>query len=310
MSKVLNFSKAHVLVAGDVMLDRYWHGDSTRISPEAPVPVVRIGNVKEVPGGAANVALNIAGLGGHCDLLSTVGHDREGDVLEGLLRASGVDPVLLRDPSLPTTVKLRIVARNQQMLRADFEGRPNHETMLPLVELFANALKLANSVAFSDYGKGGLTHLKPMMDAAERSGVPILVDPKGADYSSYKGATVVTPNQDEFELVTGPWHDEYEFEKRAFALRDTLQLVALLVTRSEEGMSLFLGSQHIRIPAQAVEVYDVSGAGDTVVATMATAMAVGKGIEESARLANAAAGIVVAKTGTSPITLGELESRI
>lgn len=302
----LDFSKARVVVAGDVMLDRYWHGDVTRISPEAPVPVVRVREVRETPGGAANVAHNVARLGARCTLLSVVGEDRDGHVLEDLLRDSGVQSVFLRDPSLPTTVKLRILGRLQQIVRADFEGRPDHEMLLPLVERFETCAAQADAVIFSDYGKGGLSHLRQMMKLSSAAGLKILIDPKGSDYSEYHGATTLTPNREEFAQVAGVWSDESDFELRGFSLRDRLHLGSLLVTRSEEGMSLFLGSRHIRILTRAREVFDVSGAGDTVIATMATAMAAGMDIESAARLANIAAGIVVGKAGTIPIELDEL----
>lgn len=306
----LDFSQATVLVAGDVMLDRYWVGDTTRISPEAPVPVVHVRQVRDTPGGAANVATNIAKLGAQVTVFSVVGNDREGMTLADLLRGYGVEPVFLLDPTLPTTIKLRIVTRGQQVVRADFEGRPDHELLLPLVDQFCERVRSVDAVIFSDYGKGGLSHIQRMMACAIEAHRIVLVDPKGTDYSAYRGATTITPNREEFALVAGSWHDEADFERRAFALRDTLDLGSLLVTRSEEGMSLFLGSKHIRIPTQAREVFDVSGAGDTVVSTMATAMAAGLDIESAALLANIAAGIVVGKAGTTPITLEDLQTHV
>lgn len=308
MIEALDFSRASVLVAGDVMLDRYWYGDTTRISPEAPIPVVHVRSVQETPGGAANVAVNIANLGARSTLLSVVGDDQDGRTLEGLLRQHGIDSVLLRDPTLSTTVKLRLVARQQQIVRADFEGRPDHEMMLPIIDIFCERVASARAVIFSDYGKGGLTHIRQMMACAASNGVHVLIDPKGNDYSAYHGAITITPNCEEFGRVVGHWSNEADFEQRAFTLRDRLELGSLLVTRSEKGMSLFLGSQHIHIPTQAHEVFDVSGAGDTVIATMATAMAAGHSIEASARIANTAAGIVVGKSGTMPITIQELLS--
>ncbi len=306
----LDFSKAIVLITGDAMLDRYWYGDATRISPEAPVPVVHVCEVRETPGGAANVAANVSKLGAKAVLFSILGNDRDGMVLEDLARAYGIEQILVKDPTLPTTVKLRVVARGQQVVRADFEGRPDHELLLPLVERFCENIGTAKAVIFSDYGKGGLGHLQRMIACARKAFVPILIDPKGADYSAYRGATTITPNREEFALVVGRWDGESDFEQRAFSLRDTLGLESLLVTRSEEGMSLFLNREHIRIPAQAQEVFDVTGAGDTVISTMATAMAAGYDIELSARLANIAAGIVVGKIGTSPITLEELQAHV
>ena len=310
MVKTIDFSHSHVLVAGDVMLDRYWYGDTTRISPEAPVPVVHVRNVKEAPGGAANVALNITSLGAHSTLLSIIGDDQDGRILEDLLYQHGIDSVLLRDCTLPTTVKLRLIAQQQQIVRADFEERPDHEMMLPMIDSFCERVSSTMAVIFSDYGKGGLTHLRQMMDCATKNNVPVLIDPKGVDYSVYHGATTITPNSDEFERVVGHWSNEADFEQRAFTLRDRLELDFLLVTRSEKGMSLFLDSEHIHIPTQARDVFDVSGAGDTVIATMATAMAAGHDIESAARIANTAAGIVVGKSGTMPITIQELLSHL
>ena len=306
----IDFSLVTVLVAGDVMLDRYWVGDATRISPEAPVPVVHVREIRETPGGAANVAANIANLGARVAVFSVVGNDRDGMALMDLLRDFGAEPVFLRDPTLPTTVKVRVVARGQQVVRADFEGQPDHEMLLPLVDRFCERVPAAGAIIFSDYGKGGLAHLQRMMACALDASKIVLVDPKGTNYSAYRGATTVTPNREEFALVAGRWHDEADFERRAFTLRDALELDSLLVTRSEEGMSLFLGAKHIRIPTQAREVFDVSGAGDTVISTMATAMAAGLDIESAARLANVAAGIVVGKAGTTPVTLEDLLAHV
>lgn len=305
-----DFSSASVIVAGDVMLDRYWFGDSTRISPEAPVPVVHVKRTRDVAGGAANVAINVVNLGAATTLLSVVGDDHDGRCLQSLLESSKVQCTFLRDIALQTIVKLRIISRNQQIVRADFEQRPDHELLFPLVALFREKLKSCKTVVFSDYGKGGLAHLRLMMDDAKAAGTAILVDPKGSDYSAYHGATVVTPNRDEFAQAAGSWVDEADFERRGFELRDRLALGALLVTRSEEGMSLFIEGRHIRIPSQAREVYDVTGAGDTVIATMAAAIGAGHDIESAARLANVAAGIVVGKIGTAPITLEELKQHV
>lgn len=306
----IDFSQASVLISGDVMLDRYWLGDTTRISPEAPVPVVHVRHVREAPGGAANVAANIADLGAKAILLSVVGNDRDGYALEDLLCNYGIESVLLRDPMLSTTLKLRIVARGQQIVRADFEGRPDHELLLPLASLFCERIGSVGAAVLSDYGKGGLAHVHLMMKCALNAHKYVLVDPKGSDYSVYRGATTITPNLSEFESVVGSWGSESEFERHAFSLRDELELDSLLVTRSEDGMSLFLENKHIHIPAQAREVFDVSGAGDTVISTMATAMASGYDIETAARLANVAAGIVVGKAGTTPITHEELKTHV
>ncbi len=303
---MLDFSAASILVAGDVVLDRYWIGDCTRISPEAPVPVVLVRETKAAAGGAANVATNVANLGAKTALVSIIGADGPGDELAALVAAAGVDVGFLRDPHHQTTMKLRIVARNQQVVRADFEETPDREILLSIVALFAEKLPAADAVIFSDYGKGGLTHLRQMMDLVKVQGKRILIDPKGADYTPYHGASVITPNRSELAQVVGRWSTEAEFAQKAFRLRDDLVLDALLVTRSEEGMSLFLGGDHIRLPTVARDVYDVSGAGDTVIATLAAALCVGADFVEAARLANRAAGIVVGKIGTSPITLDEL----
>jgi rfaE bifunctional protein kinase chain/domain len=302
----MDFSSVSLIVVGDVMLDRYWVGDATRISPEAPVPVVLVESTRDVAGGAGNVAANAANLGAATTLLSVVGDDDNGRTLQALLETGGVQCRFLRDRSLPTTVKLRVLARNQQIVRIDFERRPNHELMFPVVDLFRTALETSRMVIFSDYGKGGLAHVAQMCPLARASGATVLVDPKVVDYSIYRGANVITPNRREFADVVGMWDSEAEFERRGFALRDELALDSLLVTRSEEGMSLFLETRHVRIPAHAREVFDVSGAGDTVIATLAVALGAGYDMEQAARLANIAAGIVVSKVGTSPITLEEL----
>ncbi|RQT14705.1 D-glycero-beta-D-manno-heptose-7-phosphate kinase [Burkholderia contaminans] len=302
----LNLSNAAVLVAGDVMLDRYWFGDTTRISPEAPVPVVHVSKVHSTAGGAANVAVNIANLGATSSLISVIGTDAAGQDLLEVLQATRVRCEFLRDANFQTTVKLRVLARGQQVVRADFEQKPDHELLLPIVDLFDTQLDAHQAVVFSDYGKGGLSHLLDMMRIARERDKIILVDPKGTDYSAYRGATLLTPNRDEFAQVAGSWSSEEDFEQKAFALCTNLDLRALLVTRSEEGMSLFVNGHHTRISAQAREVYDVSGAGDTVIATLAVALANGYTLEDAARLANRAAGVVVGKVGTAPITLDEL----
>ncbi len=305
-----NFSDAKLLIVGDIMLDRYWFGDSTRLSPEAPVPIVLVQSVQETPGGAANVAVNAANLGPYVSLLSVAGDDAEGRLLEEMLQERQVRCMVLRDKKLQTIVKLRILARHQQVVRADFEQRPASELLLPLVDQFKQQAPQHRTVIFSDYGKGGLIHLSQMMAVARQNNMQILVDPKGLDYLPYHGANVVTPNRAEFAQVAGAWSSESDFERRAFALRDQLELGALLVTRSEEGMSLFAGSRHVRIPARAKDVYDVSGAGDTVIAILGAAIGAGYDIEHAAHIANAGAGVVVGKMGTCPITLEELNETL
>lgn len=297
---------ARVLVAGDVMLDRYWFGEVSRISPEAPVPVVHVQRTEERPGGAANVARGVAALGGQVRLVSVVGQDEAGQSLVRLLERERVHASLLADPALDTTVKLRVVGRQQQLVRVDFENTPNHEVLASQLQTFLDALPDCDVVILSDYGKGGLAHIGQMIAACRAAGKPVLVDPKGDDYARYQGATLLTPNRSEFRQVAGAWRDEADLADRAQALRDQLGLQALLVTRSEEGMSLFQDGAPLHVPALAREVYDVSGAGDTVIATLALMVAAGAGLELAMRLANLAASIVVGKLGTATVAAAEL----
>jgi rfaE bifunctional protein kinase chain/domain len=304
--KTPNTSAARVLVVGDVMLDRYWFGEVSRISPEAPVPVVLIGAQEERPGGAANVARNCAALGAHVQLLSVVGRDESGTRLAQLVAEEGVHAKLHRDPSLQTTQKLRVIGRQQQLLRIDFETAPSREVLASKLADFEEALPDCDVVILSDYGKGGLTHITRMIRLARAARKPVLVDPKGEDYSRYKGATIVTPNRAELRQVVGSWKSEKDLERRAQGLRRVLGLEALLLTRSEEGMSLFRAGRSLRVKAVEREVYDVSGAGDTVIATVAVMLATGLKLEDAVRVANRAAGIVVGKLGTAVATLEEL----
>lgn len=299
-------SKARVLVTGDAMLDRYWFGDAERISPEAPVPVVRVVRSEERLGGAANVARNIASVGAHSQLLSVVGSDEPGRRIEALLQEAGIEPALEFDPTLETTVKLRVVARQQQMVRCDFESFPAKESLLRHLGTFRELLQTADALILSDYGKGGLTHIAQMIETARSRGLPILVDPKGDDYSRYAGATVITPNRSELKQVVGAWQSEADLVERAQNLRASLGLKYLLLTRSEEGMTLFHEDGQFTVGAQAREVYDVSGAGDTVIAILATMLATGAPIEEAVRTANRAGGIVVGKLGTAAVSYEEL----
>lgn len=301
-------SKARVLVVGDVMLDRYWFGDVSRISPEAPVPVVRVERVEERPGGAANVARNCAALGAKVALLSVVGADEAGQALARLLSASAIDASLHEDAQLNTTVKLRVIGRQQQLLRIDFENAPAHEVLQAKLAEYAERLADCDVVVLSDYGKGGLTHIREMIRLARAAGRPVLVDPKGDDYERYAGASIITPNRAELREVVGRWRDEDDLAERATRLRRDLGLDALLLTRSEEGMTLFTDTGAISEPARAREVYDVSGAGDTVIATMAAMIATGLDAPMAMRLANRAAGVVVAKLGTAVCTLDELKA--
>ncbi|MFO1364591.1 MAG: D-glycero-beta-D-manno-heptose-7-phosphate kinase [Burkholderiales bacterium] len=301
-----DFARARVLVVGDVMLDRYWFGDVSRISPEAPVPVVRVERTEERPGGAANVARNAAALGATVGLLSVVGEDEPGSALERLVRAEGVRASLHRDPTLATTVKLRVIGRQQQLLRVDFETAPSYEVLADKLSEFEASLANYDVVVLSDYGKGGLAHIERMIAAARARGRTVLVDPKGDDYARYRGASVVTPNRNELREVVGRWKDEADMAVRAERLRAELGLDALLVTRAEEGMTLYRAGSVQHEPTKAREVYDVSGAGDTVIATLAVMLGSGAAVAAAVRVANHAAGIVVGKLGTAVVHPGEL----
>ena len=298
--------RARVLVAGDVMLDRYWFGEVSRISPEAPVPVVKVDRVEERPGGAANVARNVAALAAKASLLSVVGRDEAGRCLRQLLKRDKITASLHDDPTISTTVKLRVIGRRQQLLRADFETSPSHEVLASKLKDFKRLLKSCDVVILSDYGKGGLTHIARMIALARRHNKPVLVDPKGEDYSRYRGATLVTPNRAELRAVIGDWNSETALTTKAQSLRQQLGIGAMLVTRSEEGMTLYRRGSRLHVPAQAREVYDVSGAGDTVIATIAVMLAAGQDLESAVRIANRAAGIVVGKFGTAVVQPDEL----
>ena len=299
-------SRARVLVTGDAMLDRYWFGDAERISPEAPVPVVRVVRHEDRLGGAANVALNIADVGARATLLSVVGDDAAGRRIAELAQARGVGHALQFDPALPTTEKLRIVARQQQMLRCDFEAVPTEETLLRHLDRFNIELEQTDVLLLSDYGKGGLTHITRMLEAARARNIPVLVDPKGSDYERYRGASMITPNRAELKLVVGQWRDEADLTERAQNLRTSLGLEYLLLTRSEEGMTLYGATGQLSFPTHAREVYDVSGAGDTVIAVTAALWAAGRSVREAVEIANRAAGIVVGKLGTATVSFEEL----
>ena len=304
------FNQARVLVVGDVMLDRYWFGDVSRISPEAPVPVAKIGKIDQRAGGAANVARNIAALGGQAALLSVTGDDEAADALDSLMREDGVASHLLRDPEIATTVKLRVVARNQQLIRLDFEDAPHHEILARVKNQFRHMLADYDVVILSDYGKGGLSHVAEMIDWAREASKPVLVDPKGDDYEKYAGATLLTPNRAELKEVAGGWKSEQELCTKAQSLRRHLGLSALLVTRSEEGMTLYRDGEPHHQPTRAQEVFDVSGAGDTVIGGMGLAMAAGYSLPEAMYLANTAAGVVVAKLGTAVCSFEELAATL
>jgi len=303
-------ARARVLVVGDAMLDRYWFGAVDRISPEAPVPVVRVTREEERLGGAANVALNVKTLGAQATLLTVVGNDEPAHKLQRLLEQQGVATVLGHDPQLYTIVKLRVIGRSQQLIRVDFENQPDHEVLTAMLGDYERELARHDAVLFSDYGKGGLTHIPRMIELARAAGKPVLVDPKGSDYSRYAGATVITPNRAELAQVIGAWGSEAQLHERAQALRKQHRLDALMLTRSEEGMSLFDevdgADGHTRVPAQAREVFDVTGAGDTVIATLAAMLACGVNLREAMPIANRAGGIVVGKFGTASVSYEEL----
>jgi rfaE bifunctional protein kinase chain/domain len=306
--------KARVLVVGDVMLDRYWYGEVSRISPEAPVPIVKIETkrTRETPGGAANVAANAAALGADVALLSVVGDDEPGRKLAQLLAEKRVQANLHRDASIDTTVKLRVIGgRLQQMLRVDFETAPSHEALLDKLDDYRRMVADRGVVILSDYGKGGLAHIAQMIEIARGQDKIVLVDPKGDDYSRYVGATVVTPNRAELREVVGSWKDEGELTAKAQALRERLGLRALLVTRGAEGMTLYEAGRSRHEPAREEhEVIDVSGAGDTVIATLAVMLGVGMPLDEAVRVANVAAGIKVLKFGTAVVQPKELRDAL
>lgn len=296
-----DFSRTRALVVGDVMLDRYWFGEVNRISPEAPVPVVHVARSEERPGGAANVARNIVALGAKAKLLSVIGADEAGKNLRALAESEGVDLNLHIDPALSTTVKLRVIGRQQQLLRIDFEAAPSDAALQAQMQAFVAALSECDVVLLSDYGKGGLRHIEKMIAAARAQDKLVLVDPKGDDYARYHGATVLTPNSAELREVVGRWKDEADLAQRAQKLRERLGLRALLLTRSEEGMTLFYAGGALHEATKAREVYDVSGAGDTVIATLAVMLGSGASLADAVRVANHAAGIVVAKFGTAVV---------
>jgi rfaE bifunctional protein kinase chain/domain len=297
---------ARVLVVGDAMLDRYWFGAVERISPEAPVPVVLVQREEERLGGAANVALNVRRLGAQATLLTVLGDDEPARAVARLLGEEGVNSVLGRDATLRTTIKLRVVGRSQQLLRVDFENRPDHELLARLLGDFERLLPAHDAVLFSDYGKGGLTHIAHMIELARAAGKPVLVDPKGRDFSRYAGASVITPNRGEIALALGPWQTEAQLQAAVQQLRREQRIDQVLLTRSEEGMTLFDAQGTLHVPAQAQQVFDVTGAGDTVIATLAAMLGAGLSARAAVPIANRAAGIVVSRFGTASVSYDEL----
>lgn len=295
-----------LLVVGDVMLDRYWFGDVARISPEAPVPVVRIEKREARLGGAANVARNAAALGTHCGLLGVVGDDEAGDEVEQILRESSIDSYLKRDEAISTIVKLRVIGRQQQMVRIDFEEAPSETTLRDKLTQFKAILPDYDVIIFSDYNKGSLVNVAEMIRMARDAGKTVMVDPKGDDFTPYRGATMLTPNKSELKRIVGSWKTEEQLTEKAQKLREELGLEVLLLTRSEEGMSLYTATEVLHVHADAREVFDVSGAGDTVIATMAAMLGAGAPLDEALATANRAGGIVVGKLGTATVTRDEL----
>lgn len=300
------FQNVSVLVVGDAMLDRYWFGDASRLSPEAPVPVVRINRCEERLGGAANVARNAASIGANSTLLAVVGDDDAGKVILKLLEENNVNPCLHKDPHYSTIVKLRIIAQNQQLLRTDFETKIQSSALDYHESKFTSLLPSHDLIILSDYGKGGLDRISTIIKKGRELGKPILVDPKGTNYVQYKYATCITPNKSELAQVVGQWRDEKDLEVRAQNLREELKLEKLLLTRSEEGMTLFDENGSWTVPAQAREVFDVSGAGDTVISVLGVMLGAGYDWKTAVQISNRAGGIVVGKLGTASLTYEEL----
>ncbi|AQZ94825.1 bifunctional D-glycero-beta-D-manno-heptose-7-phosphate kinase/D-glycero-beta-D-manno-heptose 1-phosphate adenylyltransferase HldE [Halopseudomonas phragmitis] len=304
------FDSAPVLVVGDVMLDRYWHGPTRRISPEAPVPVVKVDQIEDRPGGAGNVALNIAALGAPAWLVGVTGDDEAAAKLSQRLEAAGVYCAFQKHPEQPTITKLRVMSRHQQLIRVDFEEGFNTDAPALLAEV-SRLLDGVKVMILSDYGKGALVNHQALIAVARERGIPVLADPKGQDFSIYRGASLITPNLSEFEAVVGHCNSEQQLVEKGLALIDELKLEALLVTRSEQGMTLLRkGEAPLHLPARAREVFDVTGAGDTVISTLATALAAGEDYPQAVALANLAAGIVVGKLGTATVSAPELRRAV
>lgn len=305
--EIPQFENTRVLVVGDVMLDRYWHGNALRISPEAPVPVVHIRDLEDRAGGAANVALNIKSLGGQAVLLGFVGNDDAAEKLENILEKHEVEDSLLHISNFPTISKLRVIGHNQQLIRLDFEEGFAKADFSELFAVYKAQLSSVDVVIFSDYGKGTLHHSRELIQLARNNRIPVLVDPKSKDFSVYHGATIITPNLQEFEAVVGKCENDEELAIKAFALIEEHDLEAILVTRGAQGMSLIAkDNEPLHIPTRAREVYDVTGAGDTVISTLATSIASGMNLVDAVVLANAAAGVVVRKLGVATVSASEL----
>lgn len=305
------FSKASVLVVGDVMLDRYWHGPTQRISPEAPVPIVKVNHNEDRPGGAANVALNIASLGGKVTLAGITGKDEASDVLETRLASMNIQCQFEKQNDIPTITKLRVLSRNQQLIRLDFEESFAQVEKSALTQSVIDLIADHDVLLLSDYNKGTLSDVQSLICAAKKMNKAVVIDPKGTDFSKYRGATLITPNLSEFEAVVGACHTEKDLVDKGNKLLEELDLGALLVTRSEQGMTLLRkDKEEFHLPTQAKEVYDVTGAGDTVIATLALAIAANAEFKQASALANIAAGIVVGKIGTSTVSEAEIYNEI
>ncbi|VAX10249.1 ADP-heptose synthase / D-glycero-beta-D-manno-heptose 7-phosphate kinase [hydrothermal vent metagenome] len=311
MKQLPEFDKAHVVVVGDLMLDRYWHGNTSRISPEAPVPVVHVNNAEERPGGAGNVALNIAALGAEPQLLGFTGKDEAAAALEDILKQQGVSCHFQALDDCATVTKLRVLSRHQQLIRLDFEDGFSEQDPSGLLAALDKALPEAGALILSDYGKGTLAQIAHFIEKARVVGVPVLVDPKGSDFSIYRGVTLITPNLSEFEAVVGACANDAEIVEKGEALLVELDLQALLVTRSEKGMTLLQqGKPALHLPTEAQEVFDVTGAGDTVISVMAASLAAGRDLVEATICSNLAAGVVVGKLGTATVSAAELRSAL
>ena len=309
--QIPDFSNARILVVGDLMLDRYWHGGTSRISPEAPVPVVHVNQSEDRPGGAGNVALNIAALGAKVTVVGPTGDDEAANTLEACLKAAKVDCKFTRFADSPTVTKLRVLSRHQQLIRLDFEEGFDSADFSQMMKEYEQQLSEADAVVLSDYGKGALRHSADLIALARKAGKPVLVDPKGTDFSIYKGATLITPNLNEFEDVVGSCSDESELVSRGNGLVKDHKLDALLVTRGEHGMTLLRdGEKEMHLPTQAREVFDVTGAGDTVISVLAITVGAGGSLPDAMALANLAAGIVVGKLGTATVSLPELRRAV
>lgn len=304
-------ARARVLVAGDAMLDRYWFGTVERISPEAPVPIVGVESMEERAGGAANVAMNVEAIGAQCTLVGVVGDDEAGASLQQLLGRTRIKTNLAVDRGGRTVTKLRIISQNQQLMRADFDANPGDDSLTRYLELFESALEEADVVVISDYGKGTLRHVERMIAAAAARSRPVLVDPKGTNFSRYANATVITPNLAEFEAVAGKVKDDDDLKDKALAMLRELDVDGILVTRGRRGMVLVeKEEQCFDYPAVAREVFDVSGAGDTVIAAFGVAYSLGLPDDDAVKLSNAAAGVVVGKLGTATASLEEINAAL